>query len=148
MTAQFPETLIYQGERHAMCSTPLCDYFESNNLQSPFTYTSTALWRGYTGTWEVRDDNKLYLIKLHGTLRDRSKATLDSVFPNSPDGVFADWFTGTVRLPQGEQLQYVHAGFASEFERDLWLQFVDGILVKSHIINNTITIHENGDISF
>ena len=33
--------------------------------------------------------------------------------------VFASWFTGLLRIPQGKLLKYVHGGFGSLQERDL-----------------------------
>ena len=136
MSAQIPESLIYDGKQYAMFTLLLEDYFNKNKMDSPFIAERTALYRGYIGTWEVRDDNKLYLIKLRGTLRDQSDATLESLFPDSPDGVFAEWCTGTARLPYGEKLKNVHSGFSSKYEFDLFLEFDNGVLTKSWLQDN------------
>lgn len=44
--------------------------------------------------------------------------------------VFAEWFTGVLRVPQGRQVEYVHAGFASRYEGYLLLQIERGRVVR------------------
>lgn len=103
MTAQIPERLNYQGEEVAMCTNPLSDYFALGGIKPRFESNCTALWRGYVGRWEIVDD-RLYLIGLNGMLRDGSQASLVTIFPEFSDRVFAHWFYGTIRLPQGKRL--------------------------------------------
>lgn len=98
MTAQIAEKLLYQGERVAMCTNPLGDYFAMGGFNPGFESTSTALWRGYVGGWEIVD-GRLYLLSLDGTLEDGIDATLETLFPGFPDRVFAHWHSGTVRIP-------------------------------------------------
>jgi hypothetical protein len=45
MTAQFSESITYQGRQQAMCTEPLADYFELAGIESPFEATCSALWR-------------------------------------------------------------------------------------------------------
>lgn len=45
--------------------------------------------------------------------------------------VFANWYYGEIRIPQGEQLDYVHMGYGSMFKRDLFLNVVDGVVVAT-----------------
>jgi|CryBogDrversion2_7_1035282.scaffolds.fasta_scaffold24592_2 hypothetical protein len=136
MTAQITEKLIYEGERYAMCTNPLDVYLSLSDLGIEFESTSTALWRGYVGTWEIKDD-RLYLIKLNGTLNGGSEADLETVFPGYPNRVFAHWFSGEVRIPQGKILNYVHMGYGSTYERDLLITIADGVVTRS-------TVQENG----
>ncbi len=138
MTAQFAEMLLYDGAEHAMCTQPLCNYFAMGGNRPKFLVDCTALWRGYTGVWSVIND-RLYLIKLDGTLHDGSTATVASVFPGFPDRVFAHWYCGTVRLPQGRRLRYVHQGYGSTYERDLLLTFYRGVLTQTKVRNNDIS---------
>jgi len=112
MTAQIAERLRYQGEDVAMCTNPLSDYFAMGGTNPRFESNCTALWRGYVGSWEIIDD-RLYLICLNGTLEDGTEASLETIFPGFPDRVFAHWYSGTIRLPQGKQLEYVHMGTAA-----------------------------------
>lgn len=135
MTAQIAERLLYQGETVSMCINPLSDYFAMGGECPPFQWNCTALWRGYVGQWEIRDD-RLYLMALHGTLEDGTTASLASVFPDFPDRVFAHWYSGTLRIPQGKRLQYVHMGYASTHERDLLLEIERGVLVATNVRHN------------
>ena len=90
---------------------------------------STACWRGYIGTWEVRDD-RFYLVDIEGLWRKEGD-----------DPILADWFTGTLRIPRGEMLHYVHMGFGSVYEKELHIkieagrQNIDGKLVIADVID-------------
>lgn len=118
-----------------MCTNPLSDYFAFGGAKPRFESNCTALWRGYIGSWEIVDD-RLYLIGLQGTLEDGTEATLASVFPGFPDRVFAHWYSGTIRVPQGKQLEYVHMGYGSTFERDLFLEVARGVVVATRVQHN------------
>ena len=135
MTAQISENLLYNGEKHSMCSEPLAMFFALGGNKPEFEFTCTALWRGYVGSWVIIDDC-LYLVGLTGQLKDGTKANLATIFPNYPDRVFAHWYSGKVRLPQGKQLEYVHMGYSSVYEKDLFLHFENGIVVKTETVEN------------
>lgn len=136
MTAQITETIRYEGQKHAMCSEPLGDYFELSGKTPDFEEMHTACWRAYIGEWEVRG-YRLYLIGIKASYSDGSKVTLDSLFPGFSDRVFAHWYSGTVRLPVGEMLDYVHMGYESTYERDVFLEFKKGVLVGKTEPSNT-----------
>lgn len=135
MTAQISENLLYEGERHSMCSEPLGMYFALGGNNPEFQSNCTALWRGYVGSWEIIE-GRLYMVGLTGTAKDGSEANLATVFPGYPERVFAHWFSGEVRLPQGKQLEYVHMGYGSTYERDLFLYFEKGVITKTELISN------------
>jgi hypothetical protein len=135
MTAQIGERLTYDGREVSMCTEPLGDYFAFGGHNPEFEFTCTALWRGYVGTWEIVGD-RLYLVGLTGTLKDGAEATLESVFPGYPDRVFAHWYSGTLRIPEGKQLEYVHMGYASTYERDCFLMIEKGVVFGSHVRQN------------
>lgn len=142
MTAQIGEKLIYEGREVSMCSEPLGDFFALGGTHPEFQFTCTALWRGYVGTWEIIND-RLYLVGLSGTLKDGTEATLETVFPAYPDRVFAHWFSGTLRIPEGKQLEYVHMGYASTYERDRILQIEKGVVVGCNVRQNGKTPDES-----
>jgi hypothetical protein len=137
MTAQIAELLRYQGEDVAMCSTPLSDWFEQSGIEDAFDVNCTGLWRGYIGRWEIIDDH-LYLVGLQGTLKGGAEATLARFFPDATGPVSASWYTGTLRVPKGRQLRYVHMGFSSTFERDLMLDVRNGVVVGSRVQSNGV----------
>jgi hypothetical protein len=129
MTAQVPETLLIDGEKHALFTEPLEAYFKELGSRPDFQAPHTACWRGYVGQWEL-NDNKLYLRRLSGGLTDGKTVTLKSIFPKGPYPVFARWFTGVLIVPQGEMLEYIHMGYASIYEDELRLKIKRGVLVS------------------
>lgn len=135
MTAQIGERLIYEGCEVSMCSEPLGDFFAFGGRNPEFESNCTALWRGYVGTWEIVGD-RLYIVSLSGALKDGTEATLETVFPGYPDRVFAHWYSGTLRIPEGKQLEYVHMGYASTYERDRLLKIEKGLVVSTHVRQN------------
>ncbi len=137
MTAQISEKLRYKGKNVAMCTTPLSKYFAMGGTKPLFESNFSALWRGYVGSWEIVDDH-LYLIALSGMLHDGSEASLTTIFPEFPDRVFAHWYSGTIRIPQGKQLEYVHMGYASIYERDLFLDLERGVVVATRTKYNGV----------
>ena len=135
MTAQISEKLIYEGHQLSMCTTPLVDYFAMAGDQPKFKYNCSALWRGYVGTWEIVD-YRLYLIELRGELEGGGVASVATIFPDYPDRVFAHWYSGMIRIPQGKLLNYDHMGFGSTYERDLLLEIEKGVVITTRVRHN------------
>ncbi len=135
MTAQVGERLLYEGRELAMWSEPLESYFESGGTRPKFAFTWTALWRGYVGTWEITR-GRLYLVGLRGTLIDESEASLATIFPENPRRVFAKWYSGTLRIPEGNLLKYVHSGFKTTYEYDRHIHVHEGIVTGTDLRNN------------
>ena len=133
MTAQALETIIYNGEEYGMASEPLSDYLEKTKIL--FISPHTALWRGYYGKWKI-ENNRLFLVELKAYITGHQEVGLDFLFPGEQK-VFADWFTGTIRIHQGEILQYVHMGYESVYEKDLIIEFEKGIVKNKYVIDNT-----------
>jgi hypothetical protein len=61
----------------------------------------TALWCCYVGTWEIVGGRR-YLSGLDGSFVGRDDLWVPSFFPEHPERVLADWYTGTLSLLQGE----------------------------------------------
>jgi len=137
MTAPFAETLIHEGKTVSLLSNPLNDFFRQGGHDPGFEATSTALGRGHLGTWEVVN-GRLYLVELQGTLKSGDEASLESVFPGFPDRVFAHWFSGRLRVPQGKQLKYVHMAYGSRYECDVFLTLRKGVVVDQVIEHNGV----------
>lgn len=131
MTTQFPEKLRYQGKDVRLWLHPLQSYFVLAGIPSPFTFPSTALWRGYIGNWEIVN-NRLYLTSLKGMLESGDDATLASIFPEFPNRVFAHWFSGNLILEQDTQRKKIHsAEGCNAFMRDQFLSFERGVIVAT-----------------
>ena len=135
MTAQMHERLYYKTKRYGMAAEPLYHYWALVGGRPKFQLRSTGLWRGYIGSWRVTKD-RLYLIGLEGGFEDGSALTLEALFPGYPERVFAHWFSGQVRLPQGNLVEYIHAGYASVYEANLFLDFEDCVLVREELKSN------------
>ncbi|WP_103664191.1 hypothetical protein [Gracilimonas amylolytica] len=135
MTAQIKETIKYEGRTLSMAAEPLNSYLRNRyDLQVQLNSLGTACRRGYMGEWEVKDD-KLYLTNLKINLSHDSRKGVETLFPGQQE-VFAEWFTGEVRIPTGYRLQYVHMGYASVYEKDLFLMFEEGKLIDKRIVDN------------
>lgn len=136
MTAQMPEKLKYKGKKYDMCSEPLRAYFALTGIKFKPRVICSALSRGYVGTWKIIDD-RLYLVKLKNGYDKDAESCIAEYFPDHSDRVFADWYSGKIRLPQGKALKYVHAGFSSTYESDLFLTIKSGIVTKMEVCHNT-----------
>lgn len=133
MTAQVHEELILNGERVTMACTPDLPEHHPRILEMPQWQPereedeeifSTACWRQYIGTWEIRGE-RLYLRRLRGRLT----LTGDEPLP-------ADWFSGTLHVPRGEMLHYVHMGFASVFEEELRITVEEGRITEMETLDH------------
>ena len=133
MTAQAQELFLYKGKKVGMATEPLNQYLKTRD-DIEFVEKSTAFWRGYLGQWEIKD-NKLYLVDLTAYIEGFKKVDMKYLFPKTKE-VFANWFTGEIRIPTGKILKYVHMGYESTLEKDIMLQFQDGVLISEKVIDN------------
>jgi hypothetical protein len=69
-------------------------------------------------------------------LEDGTEASVATIFPDFPERAFAHWYSGTLRIPQGKQLKYVHMGYGSTFERDLFLEVERGVVKNTRVRHN------------
>ncbi len=135
MTAQVHEKIRYQGKRMRLASCPHFpeDHPRINEASDDDIMKlamddktdiifSTACWREYIGSWSIRR-GKLYLTKLEGRYSLEGKDTL-----------FADWFTGELRIITGKLLEYVHSGFNSVYEQEIILTLEQGVVKETDVI--------------
>ena len=134
MTIQAGDILSYNGKKTTIATEPLKPYLETRSDVS-FIFKSTALVRGYIGTWKIKN-KKLYLVALVGFIENNEKVDFKYLFPNKTE-VFADWFSGDIRIPEGDLLQKINIGYASVFARDRLLNFNKGILISETVKDNT-----------
>lgn len=158
--------MIYQGKFFRIADDPLETFPWPDNKRPWFEIApgvmSTANYRGYLGLWEIRE-GLLFLAGLDSFAEkpesekhkfnpddektwawnpsdDKERADLKKIFPSRfKDGrVFADWFTGIIRIPDGKILKYIHFDHASLFERDIFLHFEAGVLKRSEMRTNKL----------
>lgn len=138
MTAQAYEKIYIDGQEQYMATEPLKSYLSTLAEREVFSPIETSCWRGYHGTWEIID-NKLFLIDLKGHNVNYERGThwkvgLDYLFPNQ-NKVFAEWFTGEIRISSGVKLSYFPV---PKYEFDLFLEFKDGMLIGRRKVDNII----------
>ena len=119
-------------ERHPRIFEPSPD--EVLIDQSDSILGSTACWRGYLGTWEIRD-GRFYLVGLRGRLQLREG-----------EPIFAEWFSGVLRVPKGEMLQYVHMGYGSVHEQEVHIKIENGVVLTTRVIDNRGKKHDEWQI--
>ena len=133
MTIQAADILSYNGKKTTIASEPLKSYLDARS-DVGFVYKTTALVRGYIGKWEIKN-KKLYLISLVGFIKNNKQVDLNYLFPNETE-VFADWYSGDIRIPEGELLKKINLGYASVFEKDRYLSFKEGVLISETVKKN------------
>src|SRR5262245_15493283 len=115
VTAQIHELLLLNGEWTSMAFVPplpeghprIAVASEEKQRAAPGILFSTACWRQYRGSWEIKD-GRLSLIAVEGRFELLGEGPL-----------FADWFSGVLRVPKGKVIAYVHMGFGSVFEEEV-----------------------------
>ncbi len=134
MTTQAREQIIYKNEKYEMTEEPLEQYL-STMIEEPVFYAQASnCWRGYYGTWKLKGE-KLYLIDLIASGEDGKQTGIEDLFPGKKE-VFAEWFCGEIKVPQGELIEYIHFGHESVHEEELILDFQDGVLMDSYSSTN------------
>ena len=154
-TQQTPEKLLYKGQEYRLACVPLEKYFDANHPKpAEMRQTSTNCWRGYVGTWEIKD-KKLYLQSLARFRGSRSMEEIPCslVFKDQKPPIEATWYTGVLRCPQGkilrwdrlipqslsEQDLYISASRGGTFhiyEKDLYFGVVRGNIVSEYLVDN------------
>lgn len=145
MTAQLRDTLEHAGNTMGMTSLPLSTYWRMNGSRQAddatnarhFADMGTFCWRRYTAQWRIEQEH-LYLVQINATYKDGTPVALEDFFPGYPERVFAHWFSGELRCPRGELLEYVHAGFASRYAETLVFTVERGVVKGQHCIDNRI----------
>lgn len=114
----------------AMCCEPLGEYLESaENIPRLQGWRGCA--RGFQGTWEL-ENGRLYLIKLVGTVKDGSDATLATLFPDSPERVFADWYSGPLIEPDISRTKFIPRGNCI-YDCDLFISIDKGEVTEAYV---------------
>ena len=126
MTTQVKERIIIEGERYPLINSLSLPEDESiiQKKRKGFIEKSSNCWRGYVGTWEIRDD-KLYLIEFNSGMYD--------VLTNLP--ILADWISGSAKVATGE-VKANSSWDIETYETEMHLTFENGLVVKTENIKN------------
>lgn len=143
-TAQVPETLIIEGKSYYLETNPLSAWIKAHpERKLPRGSMVTSNWRGYVGTWEIKG-GKLWLRKVSVEFNRNTARRPDLKFPDPPDvskckpqsadywecdqtadlfpeggDILARWYSGTLIIPTGKLVQYVHMGYGSTYSKYL-----------------------------
>ena len=144
-TEQMPDKIIYKDKPLYLYSNPLDMYLDKAEAQIErdiFRASCTACWRGYFATWEMKKDGYLYLVKLGDgscTEKTRKEIPISKVFPKQKKlPVKATWFSGTLRIAEGELLWYRSAMYGQCYEKETFLTIEEGKLKAENTITNTL----------
>ncbi|MGL5062232.1 MAG: hypothetical protein ACRC62_19830 [Microcoleus sp.] len=131
MTAQICEKLIFDGrETSIYFCPPLPDrhpsiiQLEPQNIECDNSVIgSTACGRGYLGIWAI-ENGHFYLVDLVGQYKMTDKQP-----------ILADWFSGTIRVPQGELIYFDRTGL-KVYDREIHVTIEKGKVMRSEFVDN------------
>ena len=147
MTMQRAELLFHNGAWQSLHSLPLEPYFEQIGTRPNFTRFLSSVGRGYVGCW-VLEDQKLYLAEIHqlgfekrpdgsvlpGMVADPE--LLSEMFPDHDAPIFADWYSGELRCPEGDIVATGRGKFGDVYERYLVLSVKCGVVVNEQVVKS------------
>jgi len=149
MTAQSTDLILIDGVQHPLFTNPLEAYREKYRPDIIFLEDApnTSCWRGYAAEWEI-DEGRLFLLKIYGNVsykgrgpdyniyHDKVPATLSEIFGPVSGRVPATWYSGELRIPLGEMVEYVHAGYGSRFPKYLLIPVVNGVCGEQNLMSD------------
>ena len=132
ITAQVHEILILNGQEHLLaCCPPIPENLDTIikisdddvekqiiNGKIDIIVQSTACWRGYIGTWEIKDC-KFYLNDIVGRYKKVSKEPL-----------FLESFSDVLIVPKGKKFCKIHMGFETLFKKKLHIVIKKGNVIQ------------------
>lgn len=131
MTIQISERLILDGKYAEMMFWPplpvkharICEAkIDEDATDGPnIVFRTTACWRRYQGTWEIRK-GRFYLVGLRGRLQIVGD-----------EAIIADWCSGFLLVPTGGVIEYRSLGFNSFYEEVLLIKIERGVVVTTSL---------------
>lgn len=140
-TPQEAELLIVNDEPTALLAEPLAPLLEQQRIAGNLHvalggWCRTSNWRGYVGTWEIRD-GVLYLVKLGSACHEPKDVPLDVVIPGASSPLKASWFSGNLMIPLVKRRAGWHLGeefMLMQFER---VTVVNGVVTERQKIERS-----------
>ena len=137
-TSQVAEVIIVNDEPTPLLAEPLAPMLEQQNIAANLHAVlgracTTANWRGYVGTWEIRD-GALYLVKLASQCHEPNEVPLDAVIPGTSSPQRAYWFSGNLTIPLVKRRIPWHLGEEFILMRYELVTVVHGVVTDRKII--------------
>ena len=126
MTIQAGELLFYEGEKHYLINVPSIPDSIIQLIPRNLYEKSTACYRGYVATWEIKDD-KLYLTDLSSSNYE---------FIQSPP-FLADWFNGQIKFGTGNKKLSSSWVSVYDYKFEIHLTIENGLVIEDNIFENT-----------
>lgn len=130
-TDQARDTMAFAGQGYSMLERPLNDYLRRLPVIPRFDIPSTANYKGYTATWEVRD-SRLCLASF-SAMTNRQPYSVTLLFPDRKLPIPAEWYSGTVHLVSGRAT--LAQGYYT-YERVIALRVTNGMVTATNELRN------------
>ena len=125
---QILERLQLDGLNLPLATQPLAGWRPACGTAPAFVAPHAALRRGYVGHWAVVE-RRLALLAIYGRLADGRAASLAALFPDRPQPVVADWYSGTLRVRLDSGHHWAPDGRRVRVARELLLDVERGLVV-------------------
>lgn len=142
-TAQIPDAIDVDGRMLKLHTNPLTPLLQARGWVPPADAArSSSNWRGHMARWQL-DDDQLVLSDVTIFVRDtgegprngrKRRSIKAELFPGQ-DRVVANWYTGTLVMPDGEMTRYVHMGYASTYSHYQLVRVQQGQVVARLAMN-------------
>ena len=130
-TEQARDTITFAGQQDSMLERPLNEFLRRLPEVPRLDIPSTANYKGYTASWEVKD-SRLLLATFHATT-NRQPYSVSSLFPDRKLPIHANWYSGTVHIINGRETL---AQGRYTYERVIALQVTNGVVVATNRLTN------------
>ena len=148
-TGQEGERIIFEGDTLQMMCEPLESYLSQHEPRKKLHIRldvgcSTALWRGYVGLWEYKN-NKLFLVDIYDC-GNMSKSILNSIFKDQDNEtpILASWFTGQLFIQKGKLIKYQHTGYERIYEEEIVVDIEKGESTQLRTYDNGVKPNDKG----
>lgn len=153
MAAQLPDIVLLNGKVRDLYSNPLESYWEKTGRKRPNFKTQQNCNRGYVASWLIKGSN-LVLTDITGIYyrsglfgKRESQITISRLFPKSKSqAILANWFSGKLRIPDGNMTAYEHNSYNSRFEKEIIITVDKGQVIKMVTLDYThqrLTVDSN-----
>ncbi len=139
-TAQIPERIVYEGTEGFLFTEPAGDVFHQGQPPPGIRRAPHGLLAGLRR--RVGNQGGHPVPHGHQGLDEgrpgasAAPVAFEKVFPGKAKPLKAEWFTGTLRIPQGKPIQYVHMGYQTVYEVDVFLTIEAGKVIDRQTIDN------------
>jgi len=129
MSVDAPDWLLLNGRRRMLQSFPLEAYVRSLRLRPDFRLNGTGHRRGYVASWEIREDDTLWLTGLQTRPDiDGPDPGLRVVFPDSAGPASASWVHQSLFSPDSPRFNPM--GYSTTFAFEMHLHVWAGRLIS------------------